>query len=306
MIHKMAPNRAGVSASSVHSENFIGTTLEFFCARFPRITSSQWQARFANGDVLDAHGSALAPNLPCPRGRLYYFRVPESETPIPFHETILFENEHFVIADKPHFLPVVPAGKYLHETLLQRLKQKLHCPNLVPAHRIDQDTAGLVLLTKHPAARAPYQALFRLHRVEKTYLANVHFQAEVSLPIVRSTRLQTSAQFMVMEEVPGAANTLTQITLLEQSRGYARLQLRPKTGQRHQLRVHLSALGMPIVGDAIYPQFLPEIANAEAQAVRYQNPMQLLAQRLAFIDPIGNNACDFVSNFGLRRLQDLP
>lgn len=148
------------------------TLLDFLSQRFAHVPRSEWQARFAEGLVQDASGKALAADALClPQQRVYYNRRVQVEPPIPVHERVLFEDEAIVIADKPHFLPVLPSGSYVRETLLYRLREKLACPSLSPAHRIDRDTAGLVLFTKRPEQRAAYQNLFRDRAVEKSYHA---------------------------------------------------------------------------------------------------------------------------------------
>ena len=274
--------------------------LDFFVHRFPYIAPAIWRQRFDAGLVCDVAGRAVAGSLPFAAlagQKLSYFRVVEAELEIPFHEQIIFEDERIVVADKPHFLPVQPAGRYLAQTLLSRLQKRLKLPELAPAHRIDQGTAGLVLLVKQPELRGAYQELFRAHAITKTYQAIAPFRAELVFPMLRQTRIVDAEHFMQMQEVAGAANSETELDLLETSRNsdasWARYRLKPRTGKRHQLRAQMSALGIPIQNDPIYPELLPQ-----ADALDFSRPLKLLAKGLAFVDPVGGEARQFES--GLR------
>ena len=129
------------------------TVLDCLCARFPAIGRAQWLDRMARGRVLDADGLPLAADTPYRVGlEVHYYREVADEPPIPFEETVLHVDAHLLVADKPHFLPVTPAGGHVHETLLGRLIRSTGNPHLVPLHRIDRDTAGLVLFSANPAA----------------------------------------------------------------------------------------------------------------------------------------------------------
>ncbi len=258
------------------------------------VKRATWLERLARGDVLDAAGTPVsvqaATQPPCPRHtRLYYYREVPDEQPIPFEERVLYQDEHLLVADKPHFLPVVPSGSYLHETLLVRLKRKLGLDDLVPVHRIDRDTAGLVLFSKRAQSRAAFCALFSQHRVEKTYEAIAPWRAGLTWPTSRQSRIQPARHFMLQCEVPGKPNAITQIDVLEVRGSLARYQLKPITGQRHQLRLHMLALGLPLLNDGLYPVLTPP------GQPNYCKPLQLLAQRLAFIDPVSGQARCFES-----------
>ncbi|OYT91814.1 MAG: pseudouridine synthase [Burkholderiales bacterium PBB3] len=276
------------------------TAFDFFSTRFPRIPATEWQQRLAQGDVLDAHGTPLRNDSPYQAGQhWYYFRAVAHEEPIPFEATVLWQDEHLLVADKPHFLPVVPSGHYLQETLLVRLKNLLDIPDLAPLHRLDRDTAGLVLFSKTPASRGAYHSLFRDHAMRKTYEAVAPWDAALPWPIHRATRIQPSAHFMQQVEVDGIVNAITDIAPLEVGTRLARYALSPITGQRHQLRVHMAALGLPLVGDGIYPHLTPE-GTAD-----YARPLQLLAKSIAFTDPLSGETRQFHSQRTLRSLAAL-
>ncbi|NVO08109.1 MAG: pseudouridine synthase, partial [Rhodoferax sp.] len=165
------PAREGLNPSCVVvPAGAWATALDFFDWRFDKVARSDWSQRFAAGDVVDEEGCVLRADSLLRKGqRIYYFRDVPEEPHIPFHERILYQDAHLVVADKPHFLPVIPSGKYVRETLLVRLGKTLNSDTLAPIHRIDRDTAGLVLFSRNPATRNAYNQLFRDHVVHKTY-----------------------------------------------------------------------------------------------------------------------------------------
>jgi tRNA pseudouridine32 synthase / 23S rRNA pseudouridine746 synthase len=243
-----------------------------------------WRERMQKALVLSDAGLPLGPDCPYLAGqRVYYYRHVVNEPHVPFTESILYQDAHLLVADKPHFLPVAPTGRYVQETLLVRLKKRTGLDDLVPIHRIDRDTAGLVLFSVQPASRDAYAALFRQRSVAKCYEAIAPFRAELRFPMVHRSRMLPAASFMQMQEVAGEPNTETHIELLEQRGALARYRLHPITGKRHQLRVHMLSLGLPICGDAIYPTLTPE---PQLDALDYRHPLQLLAQSITFADPV--------------------
>lgn len=273
------------------------TVLAFLQQRFTRISAEQWRARMAGGSVLDDQGTPLACGAPyAPGRRVYYYRSVAQETRIPFDEVILFQDEHLIVVDKPHFLPVTPSGHYLQETVLVRLKRRLGIDTLVPLHRLDRDTAGVVLFSVQPASRGAYAALFRDRVIDKTYEAVAPWRADLNWPLTRESRLEEAGHFMLQHEVSGPPNATTHIEVLEVSAPLARYRLRPVTGQRHQLRVHMAALGMPLVGDGLYPVLTPE------GSIDHDHPLQLLARSIAFVDPVSGEPRRFDSQ---RQLQPL-
>jgi tRNA pseudouridine32 synthase/23S rRNA pseudouridine746 synthase len=187
-------------------------------------------------------------------------------------------------------VPVTPTGKYLQESLLVRLKRKLKLDDLVPMHRIDRSTSGLVLVSVRHATRGAYQAMFPERRIAKHYEAVVPWREGVSsVPEVYRSRLVDDEHFMRVREEPGEPNSETRIEVQEVRDGHALLKLSPVTGRKHQLRVHCMALGMPIVNDPIYPVLLPEGADD------FGKPLQLLARSLAFLDPVSGDLRSFTS-----------
>ena len=276
------------------------TMLDFLVQRFPGVAAEVWQQRLLQGDVVDELGAQVTPERTYqPKLHLYYYRSVPDELPIPFEEAVLFQDEHLVVADKPHFLPVTPSGGYLQQTLLVRLKRRLGLTDLVPLHRIDRDTAGLVLFSVQPATRGIYQGLFRQHSMRKTYQATARWDPTLHWPLRRETRIGDSAHFMQQQELPGPPNAITLIEPLAVHGNLARYQLQPVTGHRHQLRVHMNALGLPILGDGIYPTLTPEGHTNPAL------PLQLLAQALEFTDPLTGLVRRFESQRWLLALEGL-
>jgi UPF0176 protein len=287
----------------VTTEGAYKTVLEFFVARFDHVTQDQWQQRFTKNEVTNDLGKVVLAQDSFRSGMvLFYNRAVEKERPIPFEATTVYEDEFIVVADKPHFLSVAPSGDQVNETLLMRLRQQLNCSTLSPAHRIDRDTAGLVLFTKQKAHRGLYQNLFRDRFIHKVYWAVAAFNKDLQLPLHIHNRLERSAQhFMQAASTAGLPNAETYIELCEHNTQWGLYRLIPSTGQRHQLRVHMNELGLPILNDEIYPSLQPEIADTdEAWSLRYQRPLQLLAKTLSFSDPFTHQDRLFESNFKLQ------
>lgn len=264
--------------------------LEGLCARFPRVDRLQWESRFARGRVQDAQGRALAADMPWQVGlEIRYFREVADEPVIPFVETILHHDAHLLVADKPHFLPTAPAGAFVRETLLARLVERTGNADLVPLHRLDRLTAGLVLFSTRPETRDAYQRLFRERRIEKTYEALAPALPDLRFPLERHSRLQPGEPFFRMAEVPGEPNARTRVEVIDAHGPVWRYRLVPESGRKHQLRVHMAALGAPILGDGFYPQ-LQDRPQGEGEP-----PLQLLAQALAFNDPLTGQRRSFRS-----------
>ena len=270
------------------------TVLDCLCGHFRAIGREQWLDRIARGRVLDADGVPISLDLRYKEGlRIHYFREVPDEQPIPVLESILYADEHLVVADKPHFLPVTPAGEYVEQTLLRRLIRRLGNPHLVPLHRIDRHTAGLVLFSANPQSRSAYQSLFPTRAIEKRYEAIAPALSELQFPLLHKSRLVEGEPFFRMKEGPGSANTETAIEVREQNGEWWRYGLYPVTGKKHQLRVHMAALGAGIQNDPFYPQVLKDAPDD------FTRPLRLLAQGLKFRDPITAQLREFASSLTL-------
>lgn len=292
---KARPPTIAPHASAFHAPHGNwATVLDCLCANFPAISRDQWHDRFARGRVLDAQGAAIDAAQPHREGlRLFYFREVRDEKPIPVTESVIFVDDHLLVADKPHFLPVIPAGEFVEETLLRRLMRRFDNPDLVPLHRIDRHTAGLVLFSVNRGTREKYQALFREQKIRKYYEAVAPALTQKNFPLRRTTRLIVGEPFFRMQEVDGVSNTETLIDVCKRHDDLWRYALHPVTGKKHQLRVHMAALGAPICNDPIYPELRNESADD------FSRPLKLLARRLTFIDPITNTERVFDSQLAL-------
>ncbi len=289
------PSKNGISPSYIwlpegHWEN----ALAFLCKQFPDISPDVWRKRMQKKEVCDAHGNELQAESPVKRGMcIYYYREIENEIAIPFQEKILFEDERLLVVDKPHFLAVTPGGQYLRETLLVRLKANTGIDHLTPLHRLDRETAGVILFSKQIQSRGAYQSLFQTRQIEKTYHALAPHLPQQSFPLCKSSRIEESERFFMMNEVTGAANSETRICVIEHRDNIDLYQLQPHTGKRHQLRLHMASLGAPILNDQFYPTPLPVGSDD------YSKPLKLLAKSIAFIDPVSHQKREFHSEQSL-------
>ena len=299
LLNIQIPIRDGVGASKVFlPEGPYVTILDFLEIRFPRGTRQGWENRMREGRVLNQFGLPVIPeSLYTPKQILYYYRELKAEAKIPFAETVIYEDEWIVVADKPHFIPVTPIGPYLQETLLVRLRNRLQVDHLSAVHRLDLETAGLVLFTKQAHTRDTYASLFRNRLVKKEYLAIARHSEGYEWPTTHFSRIEASERFMQMQEVSGTPNSVTNISVIETINNWSLYLLEPITGKKHQLRVHMNSLGLPIQGDQIYPQLNDYVIPSQRD---YHSPLQLCAKRLSFQDPMTGKEHFFESNMQLR------
>lgn len=291
------PMLNGVTASKVFlqaTSDSSKTVYAYLCAQFPHIESSEWQSRFNNGLVYDAQGNTLSiessfqANTHC-----FYYRFLAHEVHVPFQHHILFENEHLLVVDKPHFLTMSPTGQYVQETLLVRLKQQTGNEHLTPIHRLDRETAGVVLISKCVQSRGVYQQMFATRQVQKTYHAIAAYRDDLSFPLITKLKMEKGQPFYTMQVVEGEPNSETEIQLLQHDQQWGKYELKPHTGKQHQLRVHLSHLGIPIQNDPFYPQVCHKAGDD------FSTPLQLLAKHIQFTDPVTQKQMQFNSELEL-------
>jgi tRNA pseudouridine32 synthase/23S rRNA pseudouridine746 synthase len=287
------PARDGVSPSRVHlPKGPWPTVLDFLLERFPYLPAEVLRGRLERGEIVADDGSAPSCHTPyLPLQWLWYYRDVPNEVPVPFALPVLFQDAHLVAVDKPHFLASIPGGRYLRETALTRLRSSLDLPQLSPLHRLDRDTAGVLLFCVRPECRGGYQTLFQSRQVVKEYEAVAPVRTDLALPQVYRSRLQPREGRFTTEETAGAANSETSIQLLNVcASGQGHYRLVPSTGRKHQLRVHMSAMGIPICNDMFYPELLPF-----PEADDFSKPLQLLARTIEFIDPFSGVVRHFES-----------
>ena len=276
------PIRDGVSPSYLWlPEGTWPNLMAFLTSYFPDVDEATWLARLEKKEVLDLEGRILHKNSPVKRGMcIFYYREIDHETPIPFEAKILYQDEHLLVVDKPHFLPVTPGGRFLRETLLVRLKKETGLAHLSPIHRLDRETAGVMLFSHNPLTRGKYQSLFQQRHVRKTYHALAPALPEALFPITHRSRMEEGESFFIMREIAGEANSETIIEVAERYGDVNLYRLFPLTGKKHQLRLHMTSIGAPIINDGFYPVALP------CKGDDFSAPLQLLAKSIAFVDPI--------------------
>lgn len=310
------------------------TVFEYVLERFGHVDPTGIRERFTSGEIVDADGRELS--LDTALGEveyIWYYRSIPHEKPLPVTEAVLYEDDHIVIADKPHFLPTTPAGKYVQESLLVRLRNRLDLPDLTPVHRLDRGTAGLVLLVKDHHLRGHYQQMFHNRQVHKSYECVSALRADdaesttARFPLTVINRIEKIKGVVVSAHVsygtehsgqrphqrgaptgrrstatipgPNAASRIDLIRTGTDTYGtpVGHFQLTPYTGKTHQLRMHMAMLGLGIMNDRFYPDLLPDAPD------QFDAPLQLLAAELSFTDPLTQTPQSFRSR---RALQHRP
>jgi tRNA pseudouridine32 synthase / 23S rRNA pseudouridine746 synthase len=245
-------------------------------------------AKAIAGEVVDQHGVVLDPATVLPAGAsVYLYRDLRDEVPVPFDIPVLYQDEDIVVVDKPHFLATMPRGRHVAQTALVRMRRELGLPELSPAHRLDRLTAGVLLFTARRELRGAYQTMFARGAVHKTYVARAAANPHVALPRVVQSRIVKRRGHLQAVEEPGEPNAETRVESISPDGVYP---LTPRTGRTHQLRVHMASLGMPIYGDPLYPNVISVLDDDFSQ------PLQLLAQRIEFQDPVSGALRRFVSS----------
>ncbi len=308
------PVRDGISPSRLFlpvqpANHSWETLMDFLLVRFSHLTADQIEARLTMGLMVNEHGDRMSVDSPyVPETWLWYYRQVDHEIPVPFEMPILFEDKYLIVVDKPHFLASVPGGRYLQETALIRLRKLKQNYDISPIHRLDRDTAGVLIFTKSPEYRAAYQTLFEQQRIHKTYEAIAPFPPSFLAasqinhvtqtyavngvpsdggnrtlsPYIHRSRIERSDHYFVMQEIAGEPNSETHIEVLKcLSETRALYQLKPLTGKKHQLRVHMNSLGCPIENDVFYPVLQPASTQDD-----FEKPLKLLARQVAFEDPL--------------------
>ena len=287
------PMREGISASRVwlpkNEDNNWTTILDFLVERFPFVSEPILKERLSRGDIVDQLGNAFSATSAYKEDVfLFYYREIPDEPKIPFQEKILFKNDDFIVVDKPHFIPVTPTGRFVKESLLSRLKHQFNNEDISPIHRLDRETAGIVMFTCNKDVRGSYQTLFQKREVKKVYQA-IASTSERAFPLTHKSHMEKGEPFFIMKEGEGEFNSETEIEVTEVKGSLAKYLLKPVSGKQHQLRVHMMSIGSPILNDPFYPNVLPD------KGEDYSHPLQLLAKSISFIDPITNETQYFES-----------
>lgn len=285
------PLRDGLDPTRVRLPDVVTepTVLAHLQARFPR-DAERLAQKMADRDVYDAGGRAMDPSAaPVPRSDIYLYRDPPVEPVVPFPIEIVHRDENLLVIDKPHFLATTPRGAYIARSALVLLRRQFDLPELSPAHRLDRPTAGIVVFTVRTEVRRAYQELFAQRAIEKRYDAIAPLSPHLRLPLRVQSRIIKERGVLQAREVPGEPNADTTIELSTTRGGYGLYRLTPHTGKTHQLRIHMTSSGIPIVGDSLYPTFR-DVAGDD-----YSDPLQLLARSVDFTDPLSGQRRRFAS-----------
>jgi tRNA pseudouridine32 synthase/23S rRNA pseudouridine746 synthase len=287
------PMRGGVNPSRLYlpRDGQWPDLLSFLLERFPFMPADIIKARLAAGEMVNTQGeSYYLDSAFVPDTWLWYYREVPDEVEVPFELDILYQDKHLLVVDKPHFLASIPSGRYLHETALSRLRKQFDLPDISPIHRLDRETAGVLLFSLRKEDRGAYQSLFQGRQVFKYYEAIAPTTNQLTFPLVYQSHIIKSPQYFTMMEVDKPSNSETKIHLLQRGEQFSHYGLEPLSGKKHQLRVHMSALGMAICNDNFYPELL-----AMREADDFSHPLQLLARSIEFKDPITGKSHRFDS-----------
>ncbi|MFJ4046750.1 pseudouridine synthase [Microbacterium sp. NPDC089987] len=305
------PVRDGVGATRLHLP-LTGpwpTVGAYMAERFFHLEPERLLSRFDRAEIVARDGTPLTRETPLGVHEfVWYYREPPVEREIPFDIEVLHHDRDLVVADKPHFLPTTPGGKYLQNSALVRLRNLLGIPELTPIHRLDRATAGLLMFSTRPETRGAYQLLFERRQVEKVYEAVSALPGDwdpaspalagLPFPIVYRNHIEKlRAHVCVRVDDEREPNSETLIEMLAFDDHVVHTLLRPHSGRMHQLRVHLASLGAGILNDGFYPTLLTERPDD------FERPLQLLARELRFLDPLSGEPRDFMTR---RTLQDIP
>lgn len=266
------------------------TVLDFLTRKFPHVSKQEWSGRILEGSVVWSDQSPVTLNCPYqPLKTVWYYREVRDEPSIPCNEQIIESNDEYLIAYKPHFLPVMPGGQFVNECLQQRLIKTTGNSDLQAVHRLDRDTAGLVLFSVNPETRNLYHQLFSEQKISKFYQAISDTGSSEDITQKEwhiknyITRSKPSFRFQNVESPSTHKNTQyaeSIIRCIQQSGQKALFELKPITGRTHQLRLHMMHIGYPITNDRFYPRLRPKAAD------NFDQPLQLLASEISFIDPV--------------------
>lgn len=304
------PVRDGVNATRLRlpDEGPWETALDYMMHRWGHIDPQGIEDRFDAGEIVGEAGIALDRSTPMQDHTfIWYYRTLPPETRIPVELDILHQDDHLLVVDKPHFLPTTPGGTYIQESALVRLRNQLGLPDLIPMHRLDRMTAGILLLSTNPETRGKYQMLFEKRQVQKEYecvsaAEPAPGHPAVDFPVVVRNRMTKSRSYLLAEVVDGEPNAETRIERLRTfdasdvdggPHRRALYRLEPHSGKTHQLRVHMASLGLGIVNDAFYPELLDKAPD------NYAKPLQLLARGIRFVDPISGSPVEYRSRLEL-------
>ena len=246
------------------------------------------------GHVTLSDGTAMKLDTAYRHGIMVFYRKEVSGEPemqeVP---VILYRDDHILVVDKPSGIPVTPAGDHVERSLLVHLQRRTQFADLSPLHRLDRETAGVVLFSVRADTRAPYHRLFAEGHVEREYRALSYIRKPLTETHWRlENRIEAGSPWFRQQIVDGPVNAVTNIEVTAVDSDIAEFRLLPKTGKKHQLRLHMVSIGQPIIGDPFYPSLQTKEPDSP--------PLQLVARRLAFVDPVSGSRHEFTSQHELK------
>jgi 23S rRNA pseudouridine1911/1915/1917 synthase len=247
-------NRGWIYQERVHRVKAGLTLLGYYTQRYRHSSQEEWQQRIALGQILLNGCQAKADTLLRPGQWLTYHRPPWEEPEVPLSFDVLYEDRDLLVLAKPVGLPVLPGGGFLEHTLLLQLQRHYPQENPVPIHRLGRGTSGLMLIARSPLARANLSQQMRDRQICKIYRAlignsDLGDRFTITHPI---GKIPHPVLGYVYGAVPGGLSALSECGVLKRTPETTLLEVEILTGRPHQIRIHLAAVGYPLIGDPLY------------------------------------------------------
>ena len=316
------PVRDGVNATRLRlpDEGPWDTAMDYMMHRWGHIDPQGIEDRFDAGEIVGEAGIPLDRATPLRNHTfIWYYRTLPPEVRIPVELNILHQDDHLLVVDKPHFLPTTPGGTYIQESALVRLRNQLDLPDLIPMHRLDRMTAGILLLSTNPETRGKYQVLFEKRQVQKEYECVAAAEPApghpaVDFPVVVRNRMTKSRSYLLAEVIDGEPNAETRIERLRTFAGPGAATpaghvpgsaadgapgaVRCTGSSRTRARPTSSACTWPRSGwgSSTTPSTRELLDKAPDD---YSKPLQLLARGIRFADPITGKPVEYRSGLEL-------
>jgi len=259
------------------------TLLAYLCQRYPHSTATEWAVRITSGFVR-INGHVVQTDIILRRGsELIWQRPPWVEPAAPRTFAVLYEDEDILAVAKPAGLPTLPGANFLQATLLYQVQR--YAPDATPLHRLGRWTSGIVLCARNPQARTSLMQQWSSKVVEKRYRALANGLPEWNEKTI-TTPIGPVPHALLGSLHAATANgkpSLSHVTVLERRTDAFLCDVRIPTGRPHQIRIHLAAIGHPLVGDPLY--VIGGIPAPDSRAVPGDPGYLLHAAELRFRHP---------------------